>query len=412
MSFCSLEAFLSDPKLDNLKRWMESGQADQWVEAHSSQWSYSEWLTFLDELKAGSYWPMSPDDIGCHIESLARQYREQRTEILARIDHVALRRAIWWYLTGLAVVGAASGFFAGASHTPIVGTLLPLLFALIGGTSGIYLATADLSAPVVVPRLQWLGRALGFFGMACLIGSATGIALRLHYERPAHASELVTLWHGKAQDALQLAALRSKLDLLGLSPEERTHVLAAAAQAVDDASRPIDAERVHQIAAQARQLRAELKGLREKAVAAQAHVPQSVDDLLTALDFFCHQTEPWVSTAMPRDLYKNAVENIWFSLSHIAMPKDAETAVFVHQAGFDTPNLYKLFETIHAEFELRDDLDWELGGTTADRLDKFLQWATKLPKVSQDPEEVMPTIDTTEKSQQSKPESGRIEKKP
>lgn len=36
---------------------------------------------------------------------------------------------------GRAVVGLASGFFAGASHTPIIGTLLPVLFALIGGTN-------------------------------------------------------------------------------------------------------------------------------------------------------------------------------------------------------------------------------------------------------------------------------------
>ena len=60
---------MPDPKLDNLKRWIESGQAKEWVDAHSGQWSYSDWVTYLDELKASPFWPMSPDDIGFHIES-------------------------------------------------------------------------------------------------------------------------------------------------------------------------------------------------------------------------------------------------------------------------------------------------------------------------------------------------------
>jgi hypothetical protein len=32
---------LPEPKLDNLKRWIESHEADKWVEAHSGQWSYA-----------------------------------------------------------------------------------------------------------------------------------------------------------------------------------------------------------------------------------------------------------------------------------------------------------------------------------------------------------------------------------
>ena len=95
---------------------------------------------------------------------------------------------------------------------------------------------------------------------------------------------------------------------------------------------------------------------------------------MTELDLFRHQTEPWSDSGMPRDLYKNSVETVWFHMSHIAMPHDAATAGWIHQTGFDTKNLYKFFAALHAEFEQRDDLDWEMGGATADKLDKFLEW--------------------------------------
>jgi hypothetical protein len=36
------------------------------------------------------------------------------------------------------------------------------------------------------------------------------------------------------------------------------------------------------------------------------------------------------------------------------------------------------------EFLLRDDLDWELFGTTSERLDKFLRMAAKMTQPSRD----------------------------
>ena len=389
---------MPDSKLDNLKRWTESGQPGQWVDAHSGQWTYSEWMTLLDELKAGPFWPMSPDDIGAHLESLAKDYRQKRETILSGRKEIPLANALWWYVAGLAVVGVASGFFAGASHTAIIGTLLPLLFALIGGTSGIYIANADLTSPALAERLRWLGRALTCFGIACLIGSAAGILLRLHYERPYRGNQLTTLWHGRAQESLQLAALRTKLRLLGVSPDEESAILAQAAGALNDATQQISSHHVREVAAQARQLQMELKALRDKTAPAKAPVPEDADALIAQLDLFCHQTEPWADSGMPRDLYKNSVETVFFHLSHIAMPHDTATADWIHQTGFGTQNLYKFFASIHAEFRLRDDLDWEMGGATSDHLDKFLEWAAKNLQLRTDAEEILPAIDTNEKN--------------
>jgi hypothetical protein len=389
---------LPDTKLDNLKRWTESGQPGQWLDAHSGEWGYSEWMALLDDLKTGPFWPMSPDDIGAHLESLAKGYRQRRHQILNGGNEILLANAFWWYLAGLAVVGVASGFFAGASHTAIIGTLLPLLFALIGGTSGIYIANADLTSPALAERLRWLGRALASFGVACLIGSAGGILLRLHYERPYRGNELSTLWHGRAQESLQLAALRTKLRLLGVSPDEESAILAEAAGALNEATQQIPPQHVREVSAQARQLQAELKALRDKATAAKAQVPEDAEALITQLDLFCHQTEPWADSGMPRDLYKNSVETVFFHLSHIAMPHETATAAWIHQTGFDTRNLYKLFASIDAEFRLRDDLDWEMGGATSDHLDKFLELAAKNGQLRNDAEEILPAIDMNEKN--------------
>lgn len=324
---------MPDAKLDNLKRWMKSGEPGKWVETKGGQWTYTEWMALLDQLKASAYWPMNSDDAGAHLDSLARQYREKREQILRGSKPVTLSDAFSWYAGGLAVVGLASGFFAGSSRTPVIGTLLPLLFALIGGTSGIYIANADLTAPALAERLRLIGRALACFGIACVAGSAVGIVLRLHYEAPYRSNELASVWHGRTQEALQLAALRTKLRMLGVSPEEQTAILKAAGRALDDGASTIPAEHVKEIAAQARQLQAELQSIKQRTRAAKAQIPEDAEALITELDLFCHQTEPWGEKGMPRDLYKNSVELVWYHLSRIAMPREQTTAAWIHQTG-------------------------------------------------------------------------------
>jgi hypothetical protein len=224
----SQDASVPNSMLENIEKWVESGHAERWVDAHSGQWNHAKWLALLDELKTGPYWPMAPDDVGAHIESVGREYRQKHAGILGRVADASLLAALRRYVAGLAVVGLASGFFAGASHAPIVGTLLPLLFALVGGTSGIYVINADLSDTATAVRLRWLGRAIGVFGVACLIGSAAGISLRLHYEHPDGAG-LLQLWHGGTQDGIELAALRKKLQMIGVSKDEQEKILESAA---------------------------------------------------------------------------------------------------------------------------------------------------------------------------------------
>ena len=49
----------------------------------------------------GTYWPMLQDDIGARLESLGRQYREKRWQILGGRNAISLANAFWWYVEGL-----------------------------------------------------------------------------------------------------------------------------------------------------------------------------------------------------------------------------------------------------------------------------------------------------------------------
>lgn len=380
-------------KFENLKRWIKSEDAENWVADHSGRWEHAEWEALLEQLKNSPYWPMSENDVGLYLEALARKYRTERDQLVGKTEGDTLSSALWWYVVGLAFVGLTTGFFAGGSHTPVVGTLLPLLVALVGGTGGLYLAGADLSAPTAIARLRWLGRGFGSFALSCLLGSAAGIWLRLNYAHSASTNELANVWHDKVQDSIQLAVLRLKLQMLGISPKEQDHILRTASDAMNDAVRPVPGEYVRKVSSEALGLSADLRLLREKAVKMQLTVPEEADKLIGALDLFYHQTEPWASSAMPRPLYKNAVETVWYWMSHVAMPKDPATAEWLRRGGFDTAKLDKLFQSLRAEFELRDDLDWELGGSTSDRLDKFLQSTSNPRKVVSNSDDILPAID-------------------
>jgi hypothetical protein len=68
-----------------------------------------------------------------------------------------------WFLIGFGLVGLAVGYLAGSSNSPVLSTLLPLLFGLIGGAGGFYLSGVDFSLPQTLARLRLLGIALTVF---------------------------------------------------------------------------------------------------------------------------------------------------------------------------------------------------------------------------------------------------------
>jgi hypothetical protein len=55
-----------------------------------------------------------------------------------------LRASLLAYAFGLALLTAYVGFAAGLSESPVVATLVPLIFGLLGGAGGFYIAQEDL----------------------------------------------------------------------------------------------------------------------------------------------------------------------------------------------------------------------------------------------------------------------------
>ncbi len=44
---------------------------------------------------------------------------------------------MWVYFLGCISLGTVAGFLVGSSSSPVVGVVLPLLFALLGGATGV-----------------------------------------------------------------------------------------------------------------------------------------------------------------------------------------------------------------------------------------------------------------------------------
>src|SRR5262245_6237407 len=88
------------------------------------------------------------------------------------------RRALIYYGVAFALLGLCVGLFAGLSQSPVIGVLLPLLFGLIGGANGFYLARIDFKDEQERRRLGLLGWMLSIFLIFVLAGSFYGILVR------------------------------------------------------------------------------------------------------------------------------------------------------------------------------------------------------------------------------------------
>lgn len=389
---------------ENLRRWQEAGGPKKWAEDHAGQWSEGRWNALVDALRAGPYWPMPEAEIRLQAASAAWKHLDERERRQGESLNNALARPARWYATGLAVIGLACGFFAGASATPVVATLLPLLFALIAGTGGVYLATADLQQASVGWKLRWLGTAFGLFGLTCLAGAGAGIVARLAVEHGSRPDDLVTIWHGTTQDELQLAALRAKLQLLGVARAEQSLILGIAAQELNNASQPIPNSKMKEYLAKDAALLRTLRDFKTQSLQKNIPVPEDVTALIEGLEEFQNRAGPWAAVGMPRDLYAISLDSLFFRLSQLALPGKAENIAWMNSIKFDRTTLDAMFQPIHADFLKRDLLDWRLGQRMSDQLDKFLPLIGKTSlKLSDKADEVMPSIDLLDlKTQQPK----------
>ncbi len=157
----------------------------------------------------------------------------------AILSKPALRAALRWYLVGFTLLGASVGYFAGSSESPVIGALLPLLFGLVGGAGGLYLAKTDLTTSESWFRIRMIGKALTLFLVFALLGSAYGISLRTgrglgnFVPSGVFAAEdgvpLPPVDPADPDRAVRFALLRARLAALGASKDEQRSILARVA---------------------------------------------------------------------------------------------------------------------------------------------------------------------------------------
>jgi hypothetical protein len=162
-------------------------------------------------------------------------------------NSTALRTAVRWYLLGFGLLGAVSGYLAGASQSPIVGVILPLLFAIAGTTSGLYFLQIDLNAPEAITRIRLLGQGMIVFlvpfGLMVAYGSAirSGLGVSGFFSSAVLTGEQVTLPSLEKvapEDAVSISLLRARLQLLGIPAPDQRVILAAAIKSLAAAKNP------------------------------------------------------------------------------------------------------------------------------------------------------------------------------
>jgi hypothetical protein len=143
-----------------------------------------------------------------------------------------------WFASGMGFIGAAIGFLVAESGSPVVAVALPLIFGLIGGAGGLYVARADISSESGSQRLALIGKSISAFSAALIAVTIAVILTQRDYSagltKVSSSSELSAL------DFLNLAELRARLKILGSSPEEQQDVLARAIQNKKRSTDPVE----------------------------------------------------------------------------------------------------------------------------------------------------------------------------
>ena len=229
-----------------------------------------------------------------------------------------LRAALRLYTLGFAVLGGGVGFYAGSSQSPVISTLLPLLFGLTGGAGGLYLAKADLTKPETNLRLRTLGKCILLFIIVALVGSAYGISLRtgrsmLNFvsprlvlpERPVFTHIPGSL---SVDIGMESVILRARLKALGAADTEIQAILEGVWADADAQSRSPASASLRQLAALADVARTQLgSALRSEP---QVEEPrQSLHELMMYLAAYSEDYRQWAERIKGGDVLPTAFVN-------------------------------------------------------------------------------------------------------
>ncbi len=135
---------------------------------------------------------------------------------------------MWQLNWGMAALGGLLGVLIAWSASPLVATILPLLFAFIGGAGGLSLLKMDLSKSANILKLQTTGNAFIFCCSACLVFLLLALLVKPlldNLESTPSGRHPIEGKNFTSDDYINQIALRRRLDLVKASDKEITAVL-------------------------------------------------------------------------------------------------------------------------------------------------------------------------------------------
>jgi hypothetical protein len=148
------------------------------------------------------------------------------------------------YVVATGLVDFATGVLVGLSKSPVVATILPLLFGLVAGVGGLFVSNQNNTRQPGAKRINFIAACVISFIVFNLIGMGVFLWIfRLDVEPDLATipgfSEL------DAQQQLVLAELRTRAVLIGMSKDEREKLLEKFAKAPPDNAKAAALDGVH-----------------------------------------------------------------------------------------------------------------------------------------------------------------------
>lgn len=133
-----------------------------------------------------------------------------------------------WHWLGLGALGFLVGYFVALSESPVVGTLLPLLFGVIAGINGFVLGKTNFESAESLKKVKYWGMGFFAFSLAIFLSSILGLVVKNAITN--HDETSIDLSQIEAHTATDLVGLRRRLQILGASMTEQTQIIERAKQ--------------------------------------------------------------------------------------------------------------------------------------------------------------------------------------
>ena len=297
-----------------------------------------------------------------------------------------LQPALRFYMLGFTLLGGAVGFFAGASKSPVIGTLLPLLFGLVGGAGGLYLTRVDLYDRKTLLRLSLLGKSLSLFIVFAVIGSVYGISLRtqrsiwsfLSFDilMPKSEAELPLSVQEDPRKTLQLVLLRARIRALGATVEEEKHILQQSARLAEAKNYASDANASLIRLANLAKKSIDVMGKDYLASKAEGSPPEGISHLRVYLRAYAADFQEWADRLANGDKIPLA-----FVLQRIdGLRETIEKLLYGYKGAFgwlskhdlSRQQIWELQWTLINEKQSLGTFEWLGGGGVGEEADRFL----------------------------------------